>query len=335
MAAPEYVPRPADEVARVYGSPPWRPESWTADRPGDLRTRQPVGDRLGRPGPDQGYVLRLARQFEGTLVLADGEHEVDAIAGCVGVALKRASLFGRAPVVHDLTIAFTVWGFLSGAPDDLVAVRRPLFAEVANPHHNEEARLVVDLVDEATLRQSPDEVRDQASGDWRSLIAEPGERPPEPEPGPVAVAEPEPVAVAVPEPDPEPEPEPVAVAEPEPEPVAVAEPEPEPVAVAEPEPDPDPEPSPGWSPPADAPPPAMRPAAKAAPQAVSTTRPTAKKKVVKKKVVKKIIKKKAIKKKVAKQSADGSLFAQPGSEGGAPAPTDEARKRARDLGKDS
>jgi large subunit ribosomal protein L4 len=61
----------------------------------------------------------------------------------------------------------------------------------------------------------------------------------------------------------------------------------------------------------------------------------AKKKVVKKKVVKKIIKKKAIKKKVAKQSADGSLFAQPGSEGGAPAPTDEARKRARDLGKDS
>jgi hypothetical protein len=307
MAAPEYVPRPADEVARVYGSPPWRPESWTADRPGDLRTRQPVGDRLGRPGPDQGYVLRLARQFEGTLVLADGEHEVDAIAGCVGVALKRASLFGRAPVVHDLTIAFTVWGFLSEAPDDLVALRRPLFAEVANPHHYEEARLVVDLVDEATLRQSPDEVRDQASGDWRSLIAEPGERPPEPEP--------EPVAVAVPEPEPEPEPEPVAV--------------------AEPEPDPDPEPSPGWSPPADAPPPAMRPAAKAAPQAVSTTRPTAKKKVVKKKVVKKIIKKKAIKKKVAKQSADGSLFAQPGSEGGAPAPTDEARKRARDLGKDS
>jgi hypothetical protein len=305
MAAPEYVPRPADEVARVYGSPPWRPESWTADRPGDLRTRQPVGDRLGRPGPDQGYVLRLARQFEGTLVLADGEHEVDAIAGCVGVALKWASLFGRAPVVHDLTIAFTVWGFLSEAPDDLVALRRPLFAEVANPHHYEEARLVVDLVDEATLRQSPDEVRDQASGDWRSLIAEPGERPPE--------LEPEPVAVAVPEP----------------------EPEPEPVAVAEPEPDPDPEPSPGWSPPADAPPPAMRPAAKAAPQAVSTTRPTAKKKVVKKKVVKKIIKKKAIKKKVAKQSADGSLFAQPGSEGGAPAPTDEARKRARDLGKDS
>jgi hypothetical protein len=307
MAAPEYVPRPADEVARVYGSPPWRPESWTADRPGDLRTRQPVGDRLGRPGPDQGYVLRLARQFEGTLVLADGEHEVDAIAGCVGVALKRASLFGRAPVVHDLTIAFTVWGFLSEAPDDLVALRRPLFAEVANPHHYEEARLVVDLVDEATLRQSPDEVRDQASGDWRSLIAEPGERPPE--------LEPEPVAVAVPEPEPEPEPEPVSV--------------------AEPEPDPDPEPSPGWSPPADAPPPAMRPAAKAAPQAVSTTRPTAKKKVVKKKVVKKIIKKKAIKKKVAKQSADGSLFAQPGSEGGAPAPTDEARKRARDLGKDS
>ena len=34
----------------------------------------------------------------------------DAIAGCLGVALKRASLFGRAPVIHDLT-----WPSPSGA----------------------------------------------------------------------------------------------------------------------------------------------------------------------------------------------------------------------------
>ena len=33
--------------------------------------------------------------------------------------LKRASLFGRAPVVHDLTVAFTLWGFL----DDVAAGR--------------------------------------------------------------------------------------------------------------------------------------------------------------------------------------------------------------------
>lgn len=302
MAAPEYVPRPADEVARVYSSPPWRPESWTADRPSDLRTRQPVGRRLGNPGPDQGYVLRLVHQFEGTLVLAEGEHEADAIAGCVGVALKRASLFGRAPVIHDLTIAFTVWGFLAPAPDELVALRGPLFAEVANPHHYDEARMVADLVGESTLRQSPDQVRDQAARDWRSLIDTLDEVPPAPVP--------------------------------EPEPVAVVEPEPEPVAVVEPEP----EPEPIWSPPADGPappvpaaPPVLRPASKVTPPPVASTRPTARKKVVKKKVVKKTIKKKVVKKK----PADGSLFAQPAEEDQADSTADEARKRARDLGQDT
>ena len=45
----------------------------------------------------------------------------------LNLALKRASLFGRAPVVHDLEVAFTIWGFLGAAPPELVALRRPLF----------------------------------------------------------------------------------------------------------------------------------------------------------------------------------------------------------------
>ena len=54
------------------------------------------------------------------------EHESDAIAGCIGVALKRASLFGRAPVLHDLTAALTVWGFLGDAAPDLIALMNHL-----------------------------------------------------------------------------------------------------------------------------------------------------------------------------------------------------------------
>ena len=37
------------------------------------------------------------RQFEGKLVLTPGESEADAIVGCVEIANKRSSLFGRAP----------------------------------------------------------------------------------------------------------------------------------------------------------------------------------------------------------------------------------------------
>src|SRR5215204_1081107 len=125
MAAPDYVPSPKAQKARVYESPPWSEDSWFADRPADLPGGQPLGPRMGYPGPDQGYMLKLARTFEGQLVLTEGEHEADAMAGGIAVALKRASLFGRAPVIHDLRIAFTIWGFLAPAPPELVKLRKP------------------------------------------------------------------------------------------------------------------------------------------------------------------------------------------------------------------
>lgn len=171
MAIPDYVPRRPDERTRSYESPPWQPEGWRPDRPGDLDARQPVGPRLGYPGPDQGYAWRLARQFEGKLYLRPGEHERDVVAGCLGVATKRSSLYGRAPVVHDLTIAFTIWGFLDDDPaTELVEVRRPLFAEVASPHHYDKQRTIVDLVPEEALRQPPHAVAQAHRSDWRSLL---------------------------------------------------------------------------------------------------------------------------------------------------------------------
>src|SRR5215212_230901 len=156
MAAPEYVPLKPTDHPRSYSSPPRRPESWVAARPGEVvDDGQPRATRFGNQGPDQGYALRLVRQFEGKLHLSDGEAEEDAHAGCIGVALKRGSLFGRAPIVHDLTIAFTVWGFLDERPGpELVTIRRRMFAEVRNPHHAAEQRAVVDAVPDATLRMS-------------------------------------------------------------------------------------------------------------------------------------------------------------------------------------
>jgi hypothetical protein len=170
VAAPEYVPKPAIQHVRSYSSPPQRAGSWRPDRPGDLHGSQPRGKRLGAQGPDQGYVYLLARRFEGRLHLAPGEHANDTVAGCVGVALKRASIFGRAPMMPDLTVAFTVWGFLRDAPQELIDLRRPLFAEVANPNHYPEQRRVVDMVPEQTLRMTPQEVAEAHQRDWRSLL---------------------------------------------------------------------------------------------------------------------------------------------------------------------
>jgi hypothetical protein len=171
MAAPEYVPaKPMDDV-RAYVSPPRRPSPWRAQRPGDLNSGQPHGHRFGNQGPDQGYALALARHFEGKLVLDDDERFDDAVAGCLGVALKRASLLGRAPVIHDWTVAFTIWGFLDDDPPaELKALRKQLFAEVSHPNHYPEQRRIADAVPESVLRQSHADVADAHRRSWSSLI---------------------------------------------------------------------------------------------------------------------------------------------------------------------
>ena len=167
MAAPEFVPSNlGSQPRRGLALPPAL--SWRADRPGDLGPAQPRGPGLGDPGPDQGYALRLAERFTDRLQLTEGETEHDAVAGCVAVGLRRASLFGRAPVIHDLTVAFTVWGFLGQAPEPLVAHRKPLFQ--AASHHYGHQRAIADSVPEETLRAPHAVTLGRWPGEWRALL---------------------------------------------------------------------------------------------------------------------------------------------------------------------
>jgi hypothetical protein len=167
MAAPEHVPSNlGSQPRRGLPLPPAR--SWRPDRPADLGPAQPRGPRLGTPGPDQGYALRLAERFSERLELAEGETEHDAVAGCVAVALRRASLFGRAPVIHDLTLAFTLWGFLGQAPADLVAYRTPMFQAAA--HHYEDQRDIAHAVPEEVLRAPHAATLARYPSEWRALL---------------------------------------------------------------------------------------------------------------------------------------------------------------------
>lgn len=141
------------------------------DRPADIVGFQPQGDQLGYQGPDQGYAIKLANGFGDRLHLQPGEHRADAIKGCLGIGLRRASLFSRAPVIHDLTIAFTIWGFLDPAPPaELVAARKPLFSGLGHGHHYTVARAIVDLVPEATLALNPQQVAAAYATDWRAVV---------------------------------------------------------------------------------------------------------------------------------------------------------------------
>ncbi|HZD66904.1 MAG TPA: hypothetical protein VE152_12465 [Acidimicrobiales bacterium] len=167
MTQPDYVPiTPADRVRPVERLP--TPLPWWARRPADLRgSVHPLGALLGVPGPDQGYALQLAERFRERLVLAAGESPEDAMAGCLGVALRRATAFDRSPVIYDLELAFTLWGFLGDAPEDLLAHRRPLFQSAAHDYWSQ--RAIAAAVTEQALRLSPAQVREHL-GDWRSLV---------------------------------------------------------------------------------------------------------------------------------------------------------------------
>lgn len=172
MTQPSYVPIvEADQVRPSFQLQV--PGAWTLSRPSELRgTHQPTGASLGSPGPDQGFALKLARRFEERLVLEPGERSEDAVAGCTAVAMRRAASFGRAPVVHDLSLAFTLWGFLGAAPVGLVAARGPLFRSAA--HHYQVQRSIADSVSEPTLRLTPEAVAERLE-QWHELVDLPAE----------------------------------------------------------------------------------------------------------------------------------------------------------------
>ena len=172
MAAPKFAPVSPVDDSRVYGSPDVVPASWMPDRPAELTGFQPVGTRLGYQGPDQGFALKIANGFRDKLQLQPGERVADVIQGCFGIALRRASIFSRAPVVHDLTIAFTIWGLLdSDLTAELKALRARLFEGVSNTlHHYDEARALVDMVPNSTLRMTPAQVAAAYPGRWKELL---------------------------------------------------------------------------------------------------------------------------------------------------------------------
>ncbi len=171
MSAPRFAPVSVREETSSYESPAHVPPSWMPNRKAEIHGPQPAGDRLGYQGPDQGYALTLINHLRKRIRLQHGENVEDAVHGTLAIALKRASLFGRAPVIHDITLALKIWGWLDAtAPTDLVTRRRQLFEGVGNTiHHYAQARDIADLVPESTLRLDPSRIDAMMPISWQVL----------------------------------------------------------------------------------------------------------------------------------------------------------------------
>jgi len=171
MAIPKFTPTDPTDEPRVYESPDFVPEPWKLDRKSEIVGRQPKGDGFGNPGPDQGYVLLLAARVRDQIRVQSGESIDDVIAGSITIALRRAAQFGRAPVMADILIALTIWGWLlDNPPLDIVSIRQKLFAGLGNTaHHYAESRVIADMVPETTFRISLEKLTASMPMSWRAL----------------------------------------------------------------------------------------------------------------------------------------------------------------------
>lgn len=133
-------------------------------RPGDLGLGQPDGPLLGSPGPNVGYALTLAARVRDRLALAPHESADDAVSVIAEVAMKRAAMFGRAPVKPDVDLALALLGYDGSASPDVAAARSHAV------HHAEHdyttRRGVVDLVPDDLLRAAA--IEPHAAADWLS-----------------------------------------------------------------------------------------------------------------------------------------------------------------------
>lgn len=165
MTQPKFAPiLPSGEVRDIDKLP--TPSRWRTHRPADFAGAPAVQGRgRGTAGPDQGYAMLLAERFRERVELGEGDHPDDALSGATVVAMRRAALFGRAPVATDIELALRLLGYLSTSEEGsappggealdptFAAARRSALGGIAHDYRKQ--RALADLVPEETLRLSP------------------------------------------------------------------------------------------------------------------------------------------------------------------------------------
>jgi hypothetical protein len=163
---PDARPRQQQNLPPGLALPP--ASHWRPDRPGDLSG--PVvgyGELTGRPGPNVGFAYTLAERAKDRMRLGPNEDIEDVVAVVAEIAGKRAALFGRAPVIHDVEHVMNVLGYDGYDSAAFVEARTLLLLGAA--HDYRRRRSVVDGVPDELLRSMGIELKDRIVA-WRSAV---------------------------------------------------------------------------------------------------------------------------------------------------------------------
>ena len=174
MPTDPYVPseigdRPRQQQNLPPGLAPPPARDWRADRPGDLGGVEPVGDLLGRPGPNVGYAYTLAARARDGLRISPHEHMEDVIAVIAEIAGKRAARFGRAPVMGDIDVAIALLGYDGVIDGPFLDFRGRVVHDAA--HSYIRRRALVDAVPDELLALRRAQILESVD-EWRSQLRE-------------------------------------------------------------------------------------------------------------------------------------------------------------------
>lgn len=168
-AVPEDSPRQEQNLAPGVSLPPARPSA--GGRPGEVAGPWPRGAGFGSPGPNVGFALTLVARAHLRITLAPNEHEGDAHALVAAVAMKRASLFGRAPVAADVSCALLILGYEGPASGDFVEWR--ILAGIDAAHDYRPGLDICARVSPEDLRLDPRDLAPRAKAIHEHLRASP------------------------------------------------------------------------------------------------------------------------------------------------------------------
>ena len=156
MTQPDYVPVASGSQLREVESLAIA-EGWTPSRPSELAPLKvsavEQGTMLGTPSPDSGFALKLARIRVHKLELAEGEHGEDVERAVAAIAIKRAALFSRAPVIYDVDFAIALLGYdESDIPAEVLAHRKSVISGVSHDYFK--MRRLLEAIGPETLTAS-------------------------------------------------------------------------------------------------------------------------------------------------------------------------------------
>jgi hypothetical protein len=166
-ADPADRPRQQQNLPPGTALPPAR--HWHAERPGDLPAESPRGALFGTPGPNVGFAYTLAEVRADQLERTEHEAIHDVVPVIAEVAGRRAALFGRAPVIHDVDAALKLFGYDGSADPDFSRARELLVHEAGHSYYRR--RAIVEAVPEEVLRKPPGAL-DAVVYEWRRQITE-------------------------------------------------------------------------------------------------------------------------------------------------------------------